>query len=81
MSPTIAALNVLNDLVNVCRDLLKVALRRGRRDIAARLSIIASQLDATRTRLVQDGREYIDTAWSFIDAGRVAIRNYRMVLA
>lgn len=81
MSPTVTALAVLNDLVDSSRSLIPVAEKKGHTKVAHRLAVIAHQLDATRTRLVQDGPEYIDTAWAYIDAGRVAIANYRLVLA
>lgn len=80
-SPTIAAARALSDLVDKARNLHARAMDKRRRDIANRCMVIASQLDATRTRLVQDGEQYIDTAWAYVDAGRVALRNYALVLA
>lgn len=81
MSPTIAACRALNDLIETARATQADAKKKRRSDIAHRLGVIISQLDATRTRLVQDGTEYIDTAWAYVDSGRVAIRNYRMVVS
>lgn len=80
-SPTVAALRALSDLVATARTLRDKAVTKRRREIANRCQVIASQLDATRTRLVQDGDQYIDTAWSYVDAGRVALRNYALVLS
>lgn len=80
-SPTIAAARALTALVGDARALIPVAEKKRRRQIAHRLTIIATQLDACRTRLVQDGPAYIDTAWAWVDAARIAIANYRLVLA
>lgn len=80
-SPTIAAARALSDLVQTARATRDRALEKRRMPIAQRCQVIVSQLDATRTRLVQDGPDYIPTAWAFVDAGRVALRNYRLVLA
>jgi hypothetical protein len=80
-SATIAAARALSDLVDTARATRDRALEKHRREIANRCQVIASQLDATRTRLVQDGDEYIATAWAYVDAGRAALRNYAMVLA
>jgi hypothetical protein len=81
VSPTIAACRALSDLVDSARATRSTALSKRRKEIAHRCDVIAVQLDAARTRLVQDGGEYIDTAWAFVDTGRVALRNYRMVLS
>jgi len=34
---------------------------------------IAQQMDATRTILVQEGDEYLETAWALVDSGRLTI--------
>jgi len=80
-SPTLAAARALTDLVDTARATRDRALRKRRRDIAHRCNVVAMQLDAARTRLVQDGEGYIASAWAYVDAGRVALRNYRIVLA
>lgn len=80
-SPTIAAARALTSLVGDARALIPIAQKKRRRQIAHRLTIIAAQLDACRTRLVQDGPDYIETAWAWVDSGRLAIANYRLVLA
>lgn len=80
MSPTLPALNALTELVDAARATRDRADRRRRRDIAHRLEVIAIQLDGARTRLVQDGREYLPRANAMIQAGRTAIRNYQHAL-
>jgi hypothetical protein len=80
LSPTIAAVRALNILVHDARDLIPIAEAHRRRQIAQRLNTIASQLDACRTRLVQEGPDYIETAWAWVDSGRLALANYRLVL-
>lgn len=81
LSPTVAAARALSDLIDTARTLLPIARQRRRRNIEHRLNVIIGQLDATRTRLVQDGEEYITTAWAFVDAGRSAIATYKLVLS
>lgn len=80
-SPTIAAARALTDLVDTARALSTRATTKRRPGIAHRCQVIAAQLDATRTRLVQDGTDYLDTAWAYVDAGRRAIGTYKLVLA
>lgn len=80
-SPTIAAARALNDLVDTARATRARAIQKRRRAIAHRCGVIEEQLDATRTRLVQDGPEYINTAWAYVDVARIALRNYKLVLA
>ena len=80
-SPTIAAVRALNLLIHDARDLIPIAEARGRRHMAQRLNTIASQLDACRTRLVQEGPDYIETAWAWVDSGRIALANYLVVLS
>jgi hypothetical protein len=79
-SPTIAAARALSDLVETARVFRNLAKDKRRRDIAKRCQVIAVQLDATRTRLVQDGDEYLDTAWAYVDAGRRSLGTYSLVL-
>ena len=78
---TVAAARALTDLVDSARATHDRAVSKRRRLIAHRCTVIAVQLDAARTRLVQDGDEYIPTAWAYVDAARVALRNYKLVLA
>lgn len=44
-------------------ELVQVARERGH-------DRIAQTLDGARTRLVEDGTDYLDAAWAFVDAGR-----------
>lgn len=80
MSPTTAAARALTELVDTARALTDQARKRRRGDIAHRLTAISTQLDAARTRLVQDGAEYIEPAWAYVDAGRRAIALYRVAI-
>ena len=74
-SPAIAAVRALSDLVDTARATRDRALEKRRREIANRCQVIASQLDATRTRLVEDGEEYIGTAWAYVDGRHTAYRS------
>lgn len=80
IAPTIAAARALTDLVDTARVLIPIAEKRKRKNIQHRLGVIVAQLDATRTRLIQEGADYIDPAWAYVDAGRRAIGTYRVVL-
>jgi hypothetical protein len=80
-SPTIAAIRAASDVVDAAWSAHAHAVHKRRRDLAHKCGVIAVQLDATRTRLVQDGPAYIDAGWSMIDAGRVALANVKRVLA
>lgn len=42
---------------------------------------IRLQADAARTRLVQDGTEYLPTAWAVVDACRIALAETRLRIA
>lgn len=65
------ATDALTDLVNTAR--VRAARERntigGSARRAADLDEIALTLDRARTRLVEDGIEYLDAAWAFVDAG------------
>jgi hypothetical protein len=65
----IGTLNALTDLIVTARRQEQRASIRER----MRLRSMIAQLDAARTRLVQDGDEYLEVAWSFLDAGREAV--------
>lgn len=77
---TIGMTNALSDLVLTSRELQARAYKTGLVVMAMRLNSMALQFDAARTRLVQDGPEYLSTAHAFVDAGRVAIANYRLLI-
>jgi len=69
-TPTVHCINALSDLVHSAR---RLATRAELADAARlhRVAVsIADTLDRARTRLVEDGDEYLDAAWAFVDAGR-----------
>ena len=71
--PTWARVNLTNELSHLLdsyRDERDRAERMLRPRVAAGLDAACSQLDAVRTRLVQDGDEFVTEATAFIDAGR-----------
>lgn len=63
-----AAINRLTTLVNSARDLRGEAKTLGLRSTARALNDAARTLDGARTRLVEDGAEYLDAARAFINA-------------
>jgi hypothetical protein len=77
---TLPAVRALSELVDDARWLIPVAIACKRRHVAHRLAVVAAQLDACRTRLVQEGDSYSATAWAWVDAGRTAIANYKLTL-
>lgn len=81
MSPTIAAARQLTELVHAARAAAIRSRAAGRPDLARRHEITATQLDAARTRLVQEGSDYIVTAWATIDAARALIASRRRARA
>lgn len=60
--------NHLTTLVDATRDLCVEAKALGLRDTAKSLHDAARTLDGARTRLVEDGPEYLDAARAFINA-------------
>lgn len=64
-----AVANRLSTLVDAGRDLRGEAKAIGLTATARNLSAIIGTLDGARTRLVEDGPEYLDAARAFIDAG------------
>ena len=77
---TLAALRALNDLIETGRMLEPVA-RRVCPPAAHELDGTLERLDAVRTRLVQDGADYLDEAWAFVDGGRRMIAAYGIQVA
>lgn len=75
---TIAATRALSDLVDSARAQAERAARLDHP--AARLRHIVRTLDSARTRLVQEGIDYLDTAWAFVDAGRVQLARAKVAL-
>lgn len=77
---TLAASRALNDLIDTGK-MLEQAARKVDGDTADYIAGTLTKLDAVRTRLVQDGADYLDEAWAFVDAGRRIIAGYGMQLA
>ncbi|MFK4761189.1 hypothetical protein ACI3KS_09685 [Microbacterium sp. ZW T5_45] len=67
------AVDALTDLVDTARTRAVRANAEGDRLKMNDLLGIADTLDRARTRLVEDGTEYLDAAWAFVDAGRKMI--------
>lgn len=66
-------LRVLTDLVHTCRWRANVARYWNQHNLVHAYESAGRTLDATRTRLVQEGEDYLSAAWSFIDAGRMQV--------
>lgn len=80
MIATVAALRALNDLIETGRMLEPVA-RRVDTNTADQLAGSLDRLDAVRTRLVEEGIDYLDEAWAFVDGGRRIIAGHGIYLA
>lgn len=78
---TLTALTALTDLVDETRRLAASAIKRKNPHMGARLTDLARQLDACRTRLVQDGDEYLPTSWAWLDTARPMVATWRAVFA
>jgi hypothetical protein len=78
--PTVACARALSALVDDARAMIPEAVAARRRHVAHRLAVVVAQLDAARTRLVQDGVDYLECGWAWVDAGRQAVANYRLIL-
>jgi hypothetical protein len=70
---TAPATRALTDLVDTARARAARARADGLDGTAKTLDQIARTLDGARTRLIEDGIEYLDAAWAFVDAGRGAL--------
>nr|WP_274637065.1 hypothetical protein [Microbacterium bovistercoris] len=69
-TPTVHCANALTDLVHTARALASRADIAGATRLTRSAAIAADTLDRARTRLIEDGDEYLDAAWAFVDAGR-----------
>ncbi len=76
-----AALSSLGELIEVCRTHREVASLDGREGWVQNWDMLALSLDAVRTRLVQEGEEYLPVAWAFVDSGRLTITRYMIRIA
>jgi len=72
-SPTIAAARALSDLVDTGRGLAQQAHALDLHVTGRYVESAIDTLDRARTILVDEGDSYIDAAWAFVDAGRVAL--------
>ena len=71
--PQAAAFDALSDLVNTARlyrDAAEVAGLPGRTQT---WDALALTLDSARTRLVEEGEDYLPEAWGMVDAGRLTV--------
>ncbi|WP_298041458.1 hypothetical protein [uncultured Microbacterium sp.] len=75
MTTTKVATDALSDLVHTARERARTDRNRQRTKRAQAHEHIARTLDGARTRLVQDGPEYLDAAWAFVDGGRKLLAN------
>ena len=66
----LVVLDALTDLVDTARTRAQTSEDHGDTRRARALLDIATTLDRARTILVEDGDDYLDTAWAFVDAGR-----------
>lgn len=69
----LAAFDALHDLTDTALIRAAEAYRAGLRATGRKLTDVALTLDAASTRLHEDGENYLDAAWAFVDAGRSII--------
>lgn len=67
------ATDALLDLASTALLRAADAYRAGLRSTGRKLTDVALTLDSARTRLIEDGDNYLDAAWAFVDAGRAII--------
>ena len=79
-SVTAPALDALNDLVQSARSNADEAAALDRPHNAATLTSMATTLDGARTRLIEDGPDYLPAAWAFVDAARSLIARQAVIL-
>jgi hypothetical protein len=70
-----AALTALTDLVETARK-HRDETPESRPGWRHQWEHIAQQMDATRTTLVQEGDDYLETAWAMVDSGRLTIARH-----
>ena len=71
-------LRALGDLVQTARGDEARTRFFGLDQFADAFADVADTLDRCRTRLVEEGGDYLDTAWAFLDAGRLTIARMRI---
>jgi hypothetical protein len=74
--PQAAAFDALTELVNPARMHRDASLLNGRPGWAQTWDILAGHLDRSRTRLVEEGDDYLADAWGTVDAGRLTIARH-----
>lgn len=74
------ALDALTQLTDSARSARSAAATLGLQGVAVKLENIARQCDAARTRLVQDGDEYREVAWSIVDGARFLLAQHQAVI-
>jgi len=70
-----AALDALTDLVEVARK-HRDETPDNRPGWRQQWDHIANQMDAARTALIQEGDDYLETAWAMVDSGRITIARH-----
>lgn len=78
---TQTALSVLNELVDTARETRKSAPPTTPPKLLYAVATLEDTLDAARTTLVQEGDDYLEAAWAFIDAGRGLLATARTNIA
>ncbi|UGS26604.1 hypothetical protein K8F61_18640 [Microbacterium resistens] len=73
---TLAAIGALSTLVDDCRTAARRARRARQHALLTEIRRLGNSFDAARTRIVQDGADYLPTAWAFVDAGRRTLSTY-----
>jgi hypothetical protein len=74
--PQAAAFDALTDLVDTARMYREEADRAGFYGRTQTWDALALHLDGCRTRLVEEGEEYLTTAWAMVDAGRLTVARH-----
>lgn len=69
----LAALAALADLVDTARRRARTAHAHHDEHTACAYATVADTLDRARTILVEEGDDYLDAAWAFVDAGRLTL--------
>lgn len=71
-----AAFDALTDLVDTARRYRDEADAAHRPGWTQTWDALAAHLDRTRTRLVEEGEDYLPEAWAMVDAGRLTVARH-----
>lgn len=74
----LAALEALADVANAATATGIAASEKHSDELAASAARIHAMADAARTRLVQDGDEYLPVAWAVLDTCRISLAETRL---